>query len=104
VLKDGALENIDIVRAIQSPSRDGQSGGKTQFHEITGDLQTAGSRLSYRNLQLNSGPMTATGTLDVLPNTSLSGISNVRVGSAAVTVARGVLKIGGTLQNPLLTP
>jgi hypothetical protein len=103
-LKDGEIKNLDIVRAIQSSSRDGLRGGKTQFTEITGEMQTAGNRMSYRNLQLNSGPMSASGAFDISPTSVLSGSINVRVGSQTVTVARGALKISGSPLDPLLSP
>ena len=45
----GTLNNIDLVRAIQSRSKTPQRGGRTPFNEITGDAQASGGRLALRN-------------------------------------------------------
>ncbi len=102
-LQKGVLNNVDLVRAIQSPSRTGLRGGKTQFNEITGEAQVAGNRIAYRNLRLASGPLNAAGAVDVSPAADLSGRISVQVGSQTVTVARGTLNLGGNLKGPLLS-
>jgi hypothetical protein len=102
-LQKGVLNNVDLVRAIQSPSRTGLRGGKTQFNEITGEAQVAGNRIAYRNLRLASGPLSAAGAVDVSPAADLSGRLSVQVGSQTVTVARGTLNVGGNLKGPLLS-
>ena len=43
-LQKGTLNNLDLVRAIQSTSRGGLRGGKTPYNELTGDAQSAGNR------------------------------------------------------------
>jgi hypothetical protein len=99
----GALNNLDLVRAIQSPSRTPQRGGRTPFNEITGEAQAAGGRIAYRNLKLVSGPMSGTGVLDVSKAAELSGRLNLILGSQSVTVARGWLSVGGSLKDPQLS-
>ena len=102
-VKNGALNNIDLVRAIQSPSSKAQHGGKTTFSEIAGEAQVSANRISYRNLNLVSGPMNGTGNVDVSPTGDLSGRLNVVLGSQTVTVARGTLNVSGSLKDPLLS-
>ena len=102
-LHKGVINNVDLVRAIQSPSRAPQRGGKTQFNEISGELQVAGNRSIYRNLKLASGPMTASSAFDVAPGSDLSGRVSVVLGTQSVVVARGTLTIGGDVKDPLLS-
>jgi hypothetical protein len=99
-LRKGVINNVDVLRALQSPAR----GGKTPFDEITGEAQASGNRIAYRNLALSSGRMKASGAVDVAPNADLSGRINVLVGTQTITVTRGTLSVGGNLRNPLLTP
>ena len=99
-LRKGVINNVDVLRALQSPGR----GGKTPFDEITGEAQVSGNRIAYRNLALSSGRMKASGAIDVSPNAELSGRINVLVGTQTVTVTRGTLNVGGSLRNPVLTP
>jgi uncharacterized protein involved in outer membrane biogenesis len=100
----GVLENIDLVRAIQSPSRDGVRGGKTRFDELTGSLQFAGGTYAYRQLRLTSGPVNAVGGFDVAPGGELSGRINAEVGSRSTVIARATLNVAGNVKSPLLRP
>ncbi len=102
-LQKGTLNNVDLVRATQSTSRGGQRGGKTPYNEITGEVQTAGNQLAFRNLKLVAGPFNANGTLDVSPAAALAGRINVQIGSPTVTVARGILTVSGSLKDPVLS-
>jgi hypothetical protein len=101
-LRKGSFNNVDLVRAIQSPYRGALRGGKTTFTEITGEAQVSANRIAYRNLNLLSGPLSGTGTLDVSPAAELSGRLNIVFGSATANVARGVLGVGGSLKDPQL--
>jgi len=103
-LERGELNNVDIVRAVQSPSRDGMRGGKTRFETLTGSLQVSDRQYAYRRLQLNSGPMNATGNVDIASNGDLSGRISAELGSKSIVVARGNLTVGGNLKAPLLKP
>jgi hypothetical protein len=98
----GELNNVDIVRAVQSPSREGARGGKTRFDSLAGTLQAADKQFSYRKLQLASGPMNATGNVDVAANGELSGRVSAELGSKTVVVARGNLSVAGNLKTPIL--
>jgi uncharacterized protein involved in outer membrane biogenesis len=100
-LRKGVINNVDMVRALQSGSN---RGGKTPFDEIRGEAQVSGNHIAYRNLNLNSAQMKASGAIDVSPKAELSGRINVLVGSQTVTVARGTLNVGGSVKNPVLNP
>jgi hypothetical protein len=102
-LTKGMLNNVDLVRAMQSAGRTPQRGGRTTFSEITGEAQASGNRISYRNLKFVSGPMNGTGAIDVSPAAELSGRLNLVLGSSAVTVARGSLQVSGQLKDPILS-
>jgi hypothetical protein len=99
----GTLNNIDLVRAIQSRSKTPQRGGRTPFNEITGDAQAAGGKLAFRNLKLVSGPMNGGGAVDVGAGGELSGRLDLVLGSQSMVVARGVLQLGGSLKDPQLS-
>ncbi|MCW5605613.1 MAG: hypothetical protein KIT18_13815, partial [Burkholderiales bacterium] len=103
-IEKGVLNNVDIVRAIQSPSRDGYRGGRTPFNELVGTLQVDGQRWAYRQLRLSSGPMNATGSFDIGPDGGLSGRISAEVGTGPVIVARGSLNVDGNVKTPLLKP
>ena len=100
----GELDNVDIVRAIQAPSRDGTRGGKTAFDELSGSLQLADDHYAYHALRLASGPMSATGNVDIAPDGALSGRIAAEVGSKSIVVARGSLNVGGHVRTPVLKP
>ena len=101
-IEKGVINNVDIVRAIQVPSRDGVRGGKTGFNTLAGSMRLANQSYSYRQLQLVSGPMNAAGSVDIAPNGSLSGRINSELGSKTVVVARGNLSVTGSLKTPVL--
>ena len=98
----GTINNVDIIRAIQSPSRDGVRGGKTGFNSLSGSMRLANGSYSYRQLQLASGPMIASGAVDVEPNGNLSGRVITQLGTKNVIVARGNLVVTGNLKTPVL--
>jgi hypothetical protein len=101
-IEKGAINNIDIIRAIQSPSRDGVRGGKTGFNSLAGSMRLVNRSYSFRQLQLSSGPMNASGSVDVAPDGALSGRISTQLGSKTVIVARGNLVVTGNLKTPVL--
>jgi hypothetical protein len=101
-IEKGSINNVDIVRAIQVPSRDGLRGGKTTFNSLAGSFVLANKRYTYRQLQLSSGPMNASGNVEVGQNGELSGRINAQLGSKSVIVARGNLSVVGNLKTPVL--
>jgi hypothetical protein len=103
-IEGGTLNNVDVVRAIQSPSRDGVRGGNTRFNTLTGSVAVTGKAYSYRQLQLASGPMNAAGNVEVAPSGDLSGRVSAELGSKTFVVARGTLSVSGNIKSPLLRP
>jgi hypothetical protein len=103
-LQKGTLNNVDLVRAIQSTSRGGLRGGKTPYVEITGEAQSSANRIGYRNLRLAAGPLNATGAFDVSPASQLAGRLNVQLGTQSTSIARGALNVSGGMKEPVLSP
>ncbi|MEO7729086.1 MAG: hypothetical protein ABIS45_17685, partial [Burkholderiales bacterium] len=102
-LQKGTLNNLDLVRAIQSTSRAGLRGGRTPYSEISGEAQSAANRISYRNLKLTAGPLNAHGAVDVSPAGELAGRLNVQLGTQGVSIARGTLNVSGGMKDPVLS-
>lgn len=98
----GELTNIDLVRGIQSPGAAAFRGGRTGFEELAGTLQVSNGRYVYRQVQLTSGPLNATASLEVSPGGELTGRLNAELASKGGIVARQVLAIGGTVKDPQL--
>ena len=65
-------------------------------------MRLANGSYSYRQLQLASGPMIASGAVDVEPNGNLSGRVITQLGTKNVIVARGNLVVTGNLKTPVL--
>ncbi|HYH42270.1 MAG TPA: AsmA-like C-terminal region-containing protein, partial [Burkholderiales bacterium] len=99
VVTRGELTNLDIMRAIQSPALGALRGGRTGFEELSGTLQIGAGNYLFRQLQLTSGPLNASGTLDVAPGGQLNGRF---VAELKARGARATLLLGGTVQDPQL--
>ncbi|MBI2313496.1 MAG: hypothetical protein HYU77_13435 [Betaproteobacteria bacterium] len=98
-VEKGEIGNMDLARAIQSPSREGHRGGRTKFeNELAGAVQAADNRFAFRNLKMTSGVFTATGNVDLSQTKELSGRINVDIGGRI----RGTLGLSGSLKDPLL--
>jgi len=103
-VEKGTLNNVDIVRAVQSPMTDGIRGGKTIFNELSGTLQVSGPSYLYQHLRLGSGPMRANGEVVVNRGGELTGRIVAQVGTGSIIVARGNLAVRGNLRTPVLLP
>jgi hypothetical protein len=101
-IEKGVINNVDIVRAIQSPVREGLRGGKTGFNTLAGSMRLSNQSFAYRQLQLSSGPMRASGSVDIGSTGELSGRISAELGSKSVIVARGNLAVTGNLKTPVL--
>ena len=89
-----AFGNIDLMRAMQSPSAGATGGRPTPFDELTGLLQIAGARYSYRHLRLVSGSVNATGSLNVGTAGQLSGRMDAQLISKRGVVGRSGAAVG----------
>jgi len=103
-VEKGTLNNVDIVRAVQSPMTDGIRGGKTIFSELSGTLQVSGPSYLYQHLRLGSGPMRANGEVVVNRGGELTGRIRAEVGTGSIVVGRGNLAVRGNLRTPVLLP
>lgn len=101
LVHDGALGNVDLVRAINAPARTVVSGGQTKFNSFSGYLQIAKGSYQYRQLRLTLGMLSATGAVDITPDKTLSGTAASELRSKA-TAIRVPLTISGTLATPTL--
>jgi hypothetical protein len=97
-LKRGVVHDADIVTAV----RDDSTGGATQFDDLRGTLQTAGRAFSFREIELASGTVKATGTLDVTASRQLLGRFLVKPLTASQR--GGTVVVGGSLKAPTLRP
>jgi hypothetical protein len=98
----GELTNVDLLRALQSQSGASIRGGRTPFEKLNGVVQISEGHYRYRELQFVSGPLHATGLIDVAANGELSGRISTELGSKSGVVARSVLVLTGTLGDPQL--
>jgi hypothetical protein len=103
-ISTGELNNVDVVRAIQAPAAGGTRGGKTRFDTLGGALSVSDGRYIYKQLQLTSGPLNASGNLAVGSDGALSGRINAELGARNLVVARGSLAVTGAVRDPLLRP
>jgi hypothetical protein len=104
LVASGELANVDLVRALQQVSAQAIQGGRTRFDQLLGSVEVTGDRYRYRELKLVSGPMTASGNVDIAPGNQLAGRVVADVQTASRTAIRGALRVSGTLTNPVLRP
>jgi hypothetical protein len=97
----GEFVNADLLRAIQlagSPT----AGGRTPFDTLKGAVRLSDATYSYRDVQLSSGLLDASGNFEVAPDGRLGGriIAEVRARGA---ILRTPLKLSGTVQGSRLS-
>jgi hypothetical protein len=97
----GSLNNVDLIRALQEPSREGIRGGKTLFDEFVGNLQYGGGHYKFGEMKLVSGPLTATGNADISPEKQISGRASVELKSKA-TYLKNSYSVSGNLNDLVL--
>jgi len=103
VLSQGNLSGLDLVRALQSPSKQGVQGGKTTFEEVAGNVSLSNGRYQYSGVRIKAGAMNASGQLEIAPSRDVAGRAYVELRSTAGTI-RSNFKIGGSTQAMLLRP
>ncbi|HSS46928.1 MAG TPA: hypothetical protein VLL03_05900 [Burkholderiales bacterium] len=99
----GSLNNMDLIRALQAPTRDGVRGGKTLFDEFVGKLYFSDGRYKFNEMKLVSGPLTAVGNADISPDKKLVGRANVEIKSKA-TYLKNSFVVSGNLNDLVLYP
>jgi len=103
MVRKGNLSGLDLVRALQSPSRDGTAGGKTKFEELSGSISTANGRMQYNGVKLAAGALTASGQGEVEEDKEVNGRAYVELRSSANTI-RGSFRVQGSLKGMVLRP
>ncbi|HUP96210.1 MAG TPA: hypothetical protein VM164_15000 [Burkholderiales bacterium] len=98
----GEIVNLDLARALQSAGLASSGGGRTGFEVLTGSVRAARGHYTFRQLQLASGPLHASGSLDVSPSSELNGGLNASFGVPGAAPASLALIVSGTAQEPLL--
>jgi hypothetical protein len=102
VARKGSLSGLDLVRALQAPTRE-TAGGKTKFDELSGNFSVSGDRYQFGSVRLQAGLLTATGQLDVAPSRDVAGRAYVELHSSASTV-KGSFRITGSVKGMTLRP
>jgi hypothetical protein len=100
-LTRGELGGVDLARAVQLPGT--PTGGRTVFEELTGSVQIDGDRYTYRDLHLTSGPLEASGSIDVAPGGRLSGRVDAQITARSTVAARAAFAVRGTVKEPRLS-
>ncbi len=99
----GNFSGLDLVRALQSPSRDGIAGGKTKFDELTGNFSLSGGRFVFNGVKVSAGALSASGQGEITPSDDVSGKLYVELRSSA-NVVRGNFRVQGTTKGMVLKP
>lgn len=97
----GVIAGLDLVRALQSPSREGTAGGQTKYEEISGRVVLSGGRYQYSGVRMASGALTASGQAEISRSQDVTGKALVELKSSARPI-RANFKIGGTTKGMLL--
>jgi len=92
----GWLGGIDVARLLRDPT---QPGGRTLFDEWTGVYDVAAASHSLRQMRLTSGPMIATGAVNVGADGRLSGRISAELPAGNNTTVRSSFNVGGTIGN-----
>ncbi len=100
VIKRGVVNGMDFIETARLRSKDGLSGGRTRFDELSGDMSYANEAYHFRQVKMNAGVLNAAGTLDIARQ-QLSGKASADL---AMRTAMGsvVLQIGGSTSSPSL--
>lgn len=100
VIKKGIISGMDIVETARLRSRENLPGGRTHFDGLSGNLSVADGVYAFRQLKMNAGVLTATGTLDIAKQ-QLSGriLADLSMRAGMGSVA---LQIGGATNSPTL--
>lgn len=102
-VEHGVLHGMDLAKAASLFIKQGQSGGETEFDELSGILHASGRQYDLHDLQVVSGLLAANGGVRISPAKQLDGQVDVELkkGLALVTVP---LQISGTTDAPEVMP
>lgn len=101
-VRNAVLHGLDLAQAVKTIGL--SRGGETRLDSLAGNVTTEGRTVQLSNLAASSGALSATGSVAMAPNRSLSGHVTVNLGGKAAGGALGVpLIVGGTLDSPTVT-
>jgi uncharacterized protein involved in outer membrane biogenesis len=101
-VRNAVVHGLDLAKAVKTVGLN--RGGETRLDTLAGNVTTEGRAVQLSNLAASSGALSATGSVAVAPNRSLSGHINVNLSAKEVGGALGVpLVVGGTLDSPSVT-
>jgi len=102
-VNNGVLHGLDLVKVASLLTKQGASGGETQFDEFSGVLNVKGKQYGLRDIKISSGLLAANGQVKVKPNKELDGVVEVEI-KKGVSMAAIPLQVSGTVDNPLVFP
>jgi hypothetical protein len=102
-VKNGVLHGLDLVELASLLTKQGQSGGETEFDEFSGVFNMVGSQYNLRELKISSGLLAATGQVKIKPNKELEGIAQVEL-KRSVSLVAIPLEVSGSVSNPVVLP
>jgi hypothetical protein len=98
---DGAINGIDLVRAIRASNKNDAINGSTGFNKFSGKLLLKDGQYQYKQLALKAGKLEVYGEARVLANQNLSGEINVSLAMQSRQL-QSHLNLSGKLGSPTL--
>ena len=100
---NGVLYGLDLPSAVGALTKQGHSGGQTQFDQLSGHLVAAGRSYRFTQLQIASGALSAKGNVAIAANKNLSGQLTATLSGAGAR-ANVPLVLAGNLDSPMVYP
>ena len=97
--KKGVINGIDMVETARLASHEHLGRGRTNFDSMTGTLILENHIRRFRQIKINSGMLSASGSFDVNANNQLSGSFNSEIKARA---GNSPLVLSGTTSEPQL--
>jgi hypothetical protein len=94
----GMLGTVDLARVLHTSGR--QSGGRTQFTEMTGQAVYDRGAIALRNVSINAGALNAGVSADIAPSGALAGRIIADIRTTSTQPLRATLVLGGTVKEP----
>ncbi len=98
-IEKGVLGSFDLTRALQTGGA--QSGGRTEFSELTGQAVYDKRTVRISNVAITAGAMNAGATLDIDASGALAGrvVADVKTPNQTL---RATLNVSGRIQDPVI--
>lgn len=102
-VQNGVLYGFDIEKAAMKLIKGGSSGGETHFQQLSGHVVAHHGNYAFSGLNIVSGALAATGSVNVSPRKALNGQLTARVKVAGIG-ATVPLQVTGTVSHPSVAP